>query len=112
MSDLLQAPCGLDCAQCSIYLRTEEELAYWRDRGIDPEKIRCDGCRAPRSGCRWSPDCAIFACCVEQQGLLYCSDCSEFPCAELEAWADAYSHHRAAMQNLWRMRREKDVGSF
>lgn len=39
------APCGIDCSKCSIHRRTEEELAYWKEKGVDLSLIRCDGCR-------------------------------------------------------------------
>jgi hypothetical protein len=98
------APCGLDCATCTIHLRTTEELEYWRQQNVDPEKIRCDGCRSDRSGHHWSPDCEILQCCVYDRRLEFCSDCPDFTCSKLEQWAKDYEHHAQALEKLRTMR--------
>lgn len=98
------AACGLDCGACSIHLRTEEELAHWRDRGVDPDRIRCDGCRSDPQGCHWSGDCAIRACCLEQRGLFCCAECPDLPCEALRAWGQAWPHHARAVERLLEMR--------
>lgn len=97
-------PCGLDCYSCSIRLRTDEELAYWDTKGIDPDKIRCDGCRSERSGHHWSPRCRIVQCCVYERKYEFCAQCPDFPCHELDAWGAEYRHHAEAVERLHAMK--------
>jgi hypothetical protein len=101
-------PCGLDCSSCSIHLRTEEELDYWRGQNVDLEKIRCDGCRSDRKGDHWSPQCKILICCVDEKGLEFCSQCDEFPCHILEEWIGGMDHHAKAVEKLKEM---KEMGT-
>jgi len=61
----LIAPCGMDCAICSAFLR---------------EKNRCGGCYAPDRLC--SINCAISAC-PDIRGR-YHHTCTSFPCRRLE----------------------------
>ena len=98
------ACCGLDCGTCSIHLRTEEELSHWRDRGVDPDEIRCDGCRSDPQGHHWSPDCRILRCCLHERGLEFCSQCPDLPCAIVEQFADGYEHHAWAVKRLIEMK--------
>lgn len=100
-------PCGLDCYGCPIRLRTKEELDYWAQQNVDPDSIRCDGCRSDRAGYHWSPDCAILECCVYKRKLEFCAECSEFPCSALKDWSKEYEHHSEAVRRLEKMR---DVG--
>jgi hypothetical protein len=65
------APCGIDCSKCSIHRRTEEELAYGKEKGVDLSLIRCDGCRSERNENHWSPDCELLECCLDVKGLDY-----------------------------------------
>lgn len=97
-------PCGLDCSTCPIRLRTKEELDYWREQSVDPDKIRCDGCRSDRTGHHWSPDCKILQCCVYERHLEFCAQCTDFPCSLLEEWIDNYEHHEQAVQRLHDMK--------
>jgi hypothetical protein len=98
-------PCGLDCSTCTIRLRTKEELAYWEKQHVDPEKIKCDGCRSERSGHHWSPDCKILECCIHERQLEFCAACPDFPCSVLDAWAKAHEHHKKALQRLNAMKK-------
>jgi len=100
-------PCGLDCHNCSIRLRTDEELTYWQSQDVDRDKIRCDGCRSNREGDHWSPQCTILQCCVYEKGLEFCAQCSDFPCHSLEEWGWEYEHHAKALDTLRKM---KEVG--
>jgi hypothetical protein len=59
----LIAPCGMDCAICSAFLR---------------EKNRCGGCYAPDCRCK---NCTISAC-GKIRGR-YHHECGEFPCRRL-----------------------------
>lgn len=97
-------PCGLDCYQCPIRLRTEEELDYWRQQHVDPDTIRCDGCRSDRQGHHWSPDCNILQCCVYDRGYEFCAECPDFPCTALKNWGEEYEHHARAVERLNEMK--------
>jgi hypothetical protein len=112
--DAMIAPCGIDCAQCEIYKATndpqlaEQTAKRWRETWApkaDASWFVCQGCRADRTLC-WTDDCKIYPCCVEQHGLNSCSQCDEFPCATLEAWATDPSH-AAQFERLKEMRTEK-----
>jgi len=100
------APCSLNCGTCPIHLRTDEELAYWREKEVDLEKIRCDGCRSDRKGHHWAPDCKILQCCVYERGFEFCSQCPDLPCEILEEWAAEYEHHAGAVKTLVEMKKE------
>lgn len=98
-------PCGLDCSCCTIRLRTREELDYWKGQGVDPDKIRCDGCRSDRTGHHWSPDCKILKCCVDERHLEFCAECPDLPCSILEEWAGDIQHHKQAVERLSEMKK-------
>jgi hypothetical protein len=98
------ACCGLDCGKCSIHLRTEEELSYWRDEGVDLDGIRCDGCRSDRQGRHWAPDCRVLQCCVYEHGLEFCSQCPDLPCEIVDEFAEGYEHHAWAVKRLIEMK--------
>jgi hypothetical protein len=61
----LIAPCGMDCAICSAYLR---------------EKNRCGGCYTANRLC--SKNCTISAC--EKVRGRYHHTCGDFPCRRLK----------------------------
>jgi hypothetical protein len=82
-------------------------LDYYRERNVDPEKVRCDGCRTDRKGRHWSPDCEILQCCVYDRKLEFCSQCPDFPCPALEEWSRVNEYHAQAVENLKKM---KEVG--
>ncbi len=98
-------PCGLDCYKCPIRLRIEGELDYWRKQNVDPDTIRCDGCRSDRQGHHWSPDCCILQCCVYDRGYEFCAECPDFPCPALEDWGREYEHHAQAVTRLKEMKK-------
>ena len=90
------AVCGLDCAnECGIYRcphdpeLADEHARSFRENGFpdaEPGWFHCGGCRGDRSQ-HWSADCTILNCCVGTRHLQSCSQCGEFPCHNLEAWA-------------------------
>ena len=96
--------CGLNCAACSIHLRTEEELDYWRKQNVDLDRIRCDGCRSDRQGLHWSPDCKIVQCCVYERGYEFCAQCPDLPCQILDEWIEGLEHHANAIRRLLEMK--------
>jgi len=99
------SPCGIDCSRCSIYLRTEEELEYWKKQGVDINTIRCHGCRSDRTGIHWSPDCKILQCCVYDKELTFCTECMDFPCNVLKEWEKEAEHHKKALSTLHEMKK-------
>jgi hypothetical protein len=98
-------PCGLDCYGCSIRLRTDEELAYWKSQNVDTDKIRCDGCRSDRALNHWASKCKILQCCVYERNLEFCALCADFPCRTLEDWGREYEHHANAVETLREMKK-------
>lgn len=105
--------CGLNCARCDIRQaglgdkKLRDEIQEWfreeLDRIVEPEKIRCEGCRDP-SESHWSPDCEMTSCAKEKRHY-YCFECGEFPCEKLERFSrDGVAHHERTVENLKRMR--------
>lgn len=114
MQEML-APCGLDCAKCAIWRaprepETMKRLIEWfkNERKIDlgPEQVRCGGCLGDRS-IHWSADCEILKCAVDERGLRSCSDCGDFPCERLTAWARGGEKYAEALERLKRKKEEK-----
>lgn len=79
----LIAPCGMDCAICSAFLR---------------EKNRCGGCYAANGACR--RHCTIYAC--PQVKNRYEHTCSDFPCRRLKQLDTRYrtKYHMSMLENL------------
>lgn len=79
----LIAPCGMDCAICSAFLR---------------EKNRCGGCYDANCSCR--RHCSIAAC--EQVRGKYSHDCGKFPCRRLKQLDKRYrtKYHMSMLDNL------------
>ena len=96
--------CGLDCMNCSIHLRTEEELNYWRNQNVDPNGIACNGCRSDRNDCHWSRDCTLLDCCFYEKKMDFCGECSDFPCNKVLEWIGEMEHHRIAVEKMKRMK--------
>jgi hypothetical protein len=72
--------CGKFCGECRIYVvahggdaRAVAELA--RELGVDPERIKCEGCQGPRENC-FAAACKIVAC-LDERGYRYCAQCAE-----------------------------------
>lgn len=128
MKHQMIAPCGLNCAECDIYqirhdAESAERVAKWfRGEGwIKPDEgptemiasgMYCDGCRGDRAF-HWSVDddgivnCGLLKCCVDEKGLEYCSNCSDFPCKQLTDWGNANERYGAALARLQAMHAHK-----
>jgi hypothetical protein len=108
--------CGLDCEACPIFKAANdphfaEELASeWRNAGHPKAQagwFKCQGCHGD-DALVWSEDCAIRKCCRHDRKLENCSFCPEFPCELLSRFeSDGLAHHRAAVENLRRMKKER-----
>ena len=79
----LIAPCGMDCAICTAFLR---------------EKNRCGGCYSANCTCR--RHCTIYAC--PQVKNRYTHTCSDFPCRRLQQLDKRYrtKYHMSMLDNL------------
>ncbi len=112
-ADWMIGVCGLNCARCDIYRAShgddEGRLAIQRQfkekRGLEVplDKIGCDGCRCPPEK-NWSDDCAMQRCATEK-GHIHCSECGDFVCDKLKAFAaDGSENHMKTVENLKEMR--------
>lgn len=113
-SERLIAACGLDCSQCRIFQAAEspeaaQEVVDWfrteRDVELSVDDVRCQGCKADRDK-HWSPECWILRCCVDDQGLEFCSECEAFPCQGLSEWAEGGERYKEALERLTTMKME------
>src|SRR5512137_2416920 len=85
----LVAPCGMDCAICSAFLR---------------EKNRCDGCYSANRKC--SRNCTLAAC-MQVKNRFYHA-CDAFPCRRLEQLDKRYRtrYHMSMLDNLETIRKQ------
>jgi hypothetical protein len=101
--------CGLNCAQCDMYVashgdeKLRQEIAEWfktkRNRTLNPDEIRCEGCRGPVEA-NWSSDCKMMQC-AKKRRLEYCFQCKDFPCETVNAFAsDGVAHHKRTIENM------------
>jgi hypothetical protein len=100
------AVCGLFCPACSAFIATREDPVRaqkiadgW---GVPVEEARCDGCRSDRRFvyCR---TCRLVTCAAER-GLDFCSQCGDYPCAELKEFQAAMPHRIELWENLDRIK--------
>jgi hypothetical protein len=91
----LNAPCGLYCGVCRIYMATvENDLAYLKRLGklyarqfpqiaaLSSEELQCDGCLSVRR----FPSCQVCSIrdCVQSKGIEGCHVCADFPCRHID----------------------------
>ena len=103
----MTAPCGLDCFNCPMYLANENERlrqAIAKNLSLAPEQASCQGCRThggaiPVLG--MTEPCRVFRC-IQDKGIDFCCDCSNFPCDHLHPYADRASDvpHNTKVFNL------------
>jgi hypothetical protein len=83
------APCGMNCAVCSAYLR---------------DKDKCPGCRIENTNKRASVDrCKIKNCkFIQKDNLEFCSGCEIFPCKRLKNLNQRYKtkYNMSMVENL------------
>jgi len=105
----LAGACGLYCGACAIYRMDQDRDIERLERAArevfdcQPEEIACEGCRGPTDR-HWTPDCRIVAC-TRGRGIAFCSQCTDFPCAELAAFSAERRH-----LPLTNLRRLDEVG--
>ncbi len=103
----MTAPCGLDCFNCPMYLaRENQELrtSLSKKLGIPVEKAVCEGCRNEKGTIAFlgmSEPCNVFKC-IDKKDIMFCCDCSDFPCDHLHPYADraAQVPHNTKVFNL------------
>src|SRR5664280_2081884 len=93
-SEVMAAPCGVDCSMCPLHLATNDEALKKRLSemlNLPQDKMACVGCREIDGNCPVIPEqCATWLC-VKEKGVDFCSDCSDFPCTKLAPCADRAS---------------------
>jgi len=105
------AVCGLDCSECDIYKASSDpslaqKIADAINRGgskVTADRIKCGGCRGERSE-HWSANCKLLKCCVDDKGHDSCHECEEFPCSQLEEWAQGGERYGEALRRLKSLR--------
>jgi hypothetical protein len=111
------AACGLDCGPCPTRRipfdeKAAEQMVGWfremgwleAHEGVDEAIERgmyCKGCQGDRS-IRWSDNCEILVCCVDERDQQHCGQCAELmSCEKLAAFAsDEHAHHKEAVMRL------------
>lgn len=99
--------CGDDCNYCPRYTGTVNnnrealiktaELWYrmgWRDRIVEPDELRCNGCISIKS-CPY----AIKECCSEKN-IDNCGYCIDMPCGRLIKMFDDIKENRKKIEAL------------
>ena len=102
----LTAPCGLDCWNCDLYAPnlTEARRGALAARFHKaPDELGCQGCRV-EGGCKLLDTPCPTRACVVEQGLSFCSQCDDFPCARLMPSRDGADYpHNIKLYNLCRI---------
>jgi hypothetical protein len=99
--------CGLYCGACSVMIAAQEGqverlAAEWH---ASAEDVECHGCKSDQTAkhCR---TCKLKAC-ARERGVAFCSECSDYPCPQLEAFKlDGYPPHLVGVCNLAVIRQE------
>lgn len=89
----MTAPCGLDCFNCPLYLAGKDETlrtSLAKSLNLPLERAVCRGCREEKGimvSLGKSEPCAVYQC-IEEKGYSFCCDCEDFPCQNLQPYAD------------------------
>jgi len=88
------AYCGLYCAACPNYRKTQSLAGQGRLSGRTTEPTDCKGCKSDLLCQSWCAHCNLKDC-ARSKGLEFCNQCAEYPCANLEGFKhDAnYPYH-------------------
>ncbi|MCL1906218.1 MAG: DUF3795 domain-containing protein [Clostridiales bacterium] len=104
---LLVAPCGLDCFNCPVFednITEDIRKGMSQYQKIPPEDVACKGCKPEQGRCRFTQNCATWAC-SQEKGVSFCYECGEFPCGLLAPSAKGASYpHNMKVYNLCRMK--------
>lgn len=104
----IAAVCGLFCGACSVFIATQEDpvrlAAIAQKLNQTVEETACNGCRSDNVSGHCS-HCA-FRECASQKGILFCSECSEFPCKELVDFQAKMPHRIELWESLDLIKKE------
>ena len=103
----MTAPCGLDCFNCPMYLANENEklkATISERQGVPLDQASCQGCRNESGTIAFlgmTEPCNVYRC-IQEKGLAFCSECTDFPCDHLHPYADKASEvpHNTKVFNL------------
>lgn len=103
----MTAPCGLDCWNCPVYLASNDnelKTKIAQNMGIPVEQVSCRGCRDENGLVPFhnmTEPCSVYKC-INEKGLDFCYECSDFPCDYLHPYADLASQvpHNTKVFNL------------
>lgn len=103
----LSSPCGLDCFNCPAYLAKEDQelRKFVAMRAQVPfEDAVCEGCRAQCGQIELfgaAEPCKVYKC-INEKGYEFCYECEDFPCDNLQPYADQskYTPHNVKVFNL------------
>ena len=105
--EYMNAPCGLPCFECYLYLaQFDEEMAELIAgvHGLSKNEIKCKGCRAEDGQCaHLATECRVYKC-IEKTDMQTCGECKDFPCEYLHPYRDqAEKWHNTKVYNLCRI---------
>lgn len=104
---ILTAPCGLDCFNCPVQEEniTDEYREQVSQRlGLPQDVVACKGCKPEQGRCRFTQDCATWAC-TREKGVELCSECDDFPCSLLAPTEQGAKYpHNMKVYNLCRIK--------
>jgi Protein of unknown function (DUF3795) len=89
----MTAPCGLDCFNCPLYAAVANaglRKTIAGRMGIAEDLAQCKGCRNENGTIRAigkTEPCKAYKC-ITEKNLDFCFECGDFPCANLQPYAD------------------------
>lgn len=103
----LTAPCGIDCFNCHAHENnvTDEYRKEMAQRlGLPPDEVACKGCKPEQGRCRFTQNCATWAC-TQEKSVEFCYECNDFPCDLLAPTAQGVRYpHNMKVYNLCRIK--------
>ena len=96
------AVCGLYCRACSWFIATTEEPERLKklaaELNYSEEESKCYGCRSDKR-LSYCNSCMMSEC-AAKRGIDFCSECEEYPCADLKQFQSAMPHRIELWDNL------------
>ncbi|MBN2807810.1 MAG: DUF3795 domain-containing protein [Prolixibacteraceae bacterium] len=82
----IAAGCGLHCATCTFYIGSTEDRERSEKHAkrfeVPIEAVTCYGCKSEKHSA-YCQSCKLIQC-LNNKGLDYCGECSEYPCQALK----------------------------
>lgn len=94
----LFAPCGINCMVCYVHLKDKKPCCGCLvDDNNKPE--RCKNCKIKN--------------CTQEKGLIYCYECSEFPCKQIKSLEKSYNkrYNTSLIENSKKVK-ERGITAF